>query len=250
MPFGAGGVAPTSDDHSLDISGLVAGYEGIPVLHGITLSVPRGSYSVILGANGAGKTTLLRSIMGLAEVLDGDISYGPHSLRGSSTAAVVRQGIALAPEGRQLFSGLSVEDNLRSGSLVAKARGGFQQQLENVFEYFPVLRDRLGQPAGTLSGGEQQMLAIGRALMSRPSLLLVDEASLGLAPVMVERLFDLISKINGTGVAVLAVEQNVAVVDRAEFVFVLEKGRIKFGGPVDRISPLLQQEVEAAYLGR
>ena len=229
---------------------LRAGYDGIPVVDGISLTVPAGGFGVVLGANGAGKTTTLRAVMGLAQVLGGTVELGGAALTGQSPARVVGRGVAMVPEGRQLFAGLTVEENLRVGSLV---RGGGRREsaaMARVFEYFPVLEERTHQTAGTLSGGEQQMLAIGRALMSDPVLLLVDEASLGLAPLVVERVFELLSRINQDGITVVAVEQNVAVIDHADVVFVLEKGRVELGGTVGEVGGRLRREVTAAYLGR
>ena len=234
----------------LEIRDLHAGYGGLPVLEGIDLVLDQGAFGVILGSNGAGKTTTLRSILNLAEVLGGSIELDGESIAGQSTASIVERGVAMAPEGRQLFPSLTVEENLVAGSLVGAGRGQRSRQMGQVFEYFPHLAERRRQTAGTLSGGEQQMLTIGRALMSAPRLLLVDEASLGLAPIIVEALFELVSRINADGVTVLAVEQNIAVIDHADAVLVLEKGRIEFGGRVEDVADRLRREVVAAYLGQ
>ena len=242
--------APVADAPALVVRDLVAGYGGPPVVSGVSFSLPRGSFGAILGSNGAGKTTTLRAIMGLAQVISGTVELGGAVTTGVPTHEVVARGMALVPEGRRVFSGLTVMENLRTGALVGAGRGGRAGRLEQVFSYFPRLRERLDQAAGTLSGGEQQMLAIARALMSGPDVLLIDEGSLGLAPVMVETVFDLVSRINADGVTVLAVEQNVAVIDHADLVFVLEKGCIDFGGPVAEVGHRLRAEVLAAYLGQ
>lgn len=234
----------------LELRDVTAGYGGIPVVHAIDLVLEHGAFAVILGSNGAGKTTTLRSIMGIAQVMSGEILLDGVPLTGAATADVVASGVAMVPEGRELFSGLTVRENLETGALVGAGRRGRSERMARVFEYFPRLAERLDQTAGTLSGGEQQMVAIGRALMSGPSLLLVDEASLGLAPIMVESTFDLIARIHGDGVTVLVVEQNVAVIDRAEQVLVLEKGRVELGGRVEEIADRLEREVLSAYLGQ
>jgi len=233
----------------LALDRLRAGYGGIPVVHGVDLELGRGEFGVLLGANGAGKTTTLRAILGLADVLDGDISVEGESVRELSTPEVVRRGVALVPEGRELFSSLPVEDNLASGALVA-GREHQRERLEQVLDTFPVLGQRLRQSAGTLSGGEQQMLAIGRALMSDPQLLLVDEASLGLAPIIVDKVLELIAAVNRKGVTVLAVEQNLAVLDHADVACVLEAGAVQMAGRVSELADRLHGDVAAAYLGR
>lgn len=228
---------------------LVAGYDGIAVLREIDLELPRGGFGLILGANGAGKTTTLRAIMGLASVMSGDLELDGERSVDRSTAALVASGVAMVPEGRQLFAGLTVEENLLAGGLVGRGRSRRDERLGRVFDYFPVLAKRLSQTAGTLSGGEQQMLAIGRALMSGPSLLLVDEASLGLAPIMVQTLLELLARINADGVTVLAVEQNLAAVEHADHVLVLEQGRATLSGSIEEVGDRLAEEVTGAYLG-
>jgi branched-chain amino acid transport system ATP-binding protein len=242
--------APDGRPPALEVRDLAAGYGGIPVISGVSFSLPKGSFGAILGSNGAGKTTTLRAIMGLAQIFSGTVELGGEATTDMDPHEVVACGMALSPEGRRVFSGLTVEENLRTGALVGAGRREQAGRFEQVFSYFPRLRERLSQTAGTLSGGEQQMLAIGRALMSGPSVLLIDEGSLGLAPVMVETVFDLVSRINADGVTVLAVEQNVAVIDHADLVFVLEKGSIDFGGPVAEVGHRLRAEVLSAYLGQ
>lgn len=234
----------------LELADLRAGYAGVPVLQAIDLVLEQGSFGVILGSNGAGKTTTLRSILNLAQVQGGSITLDGETLVGRSTASIVERGVAMAPEGRQLFSSLTVEENLVTGSLVGAGRRDRARRMAQVFEYFPRLAERRRQTAGTLSGGEQQMVTIGRALMSAPRLLLVDEASLGLAPIIVEAVFAMIKRINDDGITVLAVEQNIAVIDHADVVMVLEKGHIEFGGRVADVADRLRREVVSAYLGQ
>ncbi|MCU1603189.1 MAG: transporter ATP-binding protein, partial [Frankiales bacterium] len=213
------------------------------------LVLESGSFTALLGSNGAGKTTTLLSIIGQARVHAGRISFDGDDLVGRSTPSTCGKGIALSPEGRQLFPSLSVQENLEVGALVGAGRARKADSLERVFSTFPLLHERREQISSTLSGGEQQMLAIGRALMSDPRLLLIDEASLGLAPIVVERVFELISAINASGVTVLAVEQNVSVVEHADAVYVLEKGTIVSGGATATIGTQLRSEILAAYLG-
>lgn len=234
---------------ALAVQQLSAGYGGIPVVSDLSFELAAGSFGVILGSNGAGKTTTLRAIMGLAEMMGGSVEVNGEDASGWRPDQRVAHGVAMSPEGRRVFPSLTVEENLRAGGLAGGQRGG-REQRERVFEYFPRLAERLGQAAGTLSGGEQQMLAIGRALMSNPSILLIDEGSLGLAPIVVETVFELVGRINADGTTVLAVEQNVAVIDHADLVFVMEKGSFAFGGTVDAVGDRLRKEVLAAYLGR
>ena len=235
---------------SLDLRGLVSGYGGEPVLRGIDLALPGGAFGAVLGPNGAGKTTTLRSVMGVARVTGGEALLDGSPIQSLSTREVIRHGVSMSPEGRQVFPSMSVGDNLASGAIAGNGWRAREERMERVFEYFPVLRERVHQLAGTLSGGQQQMLAVGRALMSDPRLLLVDEASLGLAPVMVERLFELLAQVNADGVTVLAVEQNVAICEYASHVWVLERGRVDFGGPVGSVADRLERVVVSAYLGR
>jgi len=235
---------------SLELRSLVAGYGGEPVLRGIELSLPAGGFGAVLGPNGAGKTTTLRSVMGIARVTAGAVVLDGEEVEHLGTGQIIARGVALSPEGRQVFPTLSVADNLASGAIAGGGWGARTGRMARVFDYFPVLRDRLDQAAGTLSGGEQQMLAVGRALMSEPRLLLVDEASLGLGPVMVERLFELLARVHADGVTLLAVEQNIAVVEHASHVWVLDRGRVDFGGLTAEVADRLQRDVVSAYLGR
>lgn len=232
----------------LEVAGLSAGYGKIQVLWDVSLSAEEGAFVSIVGANGAGKTTLLRAISGLIPVRGGKVSALGRDLRGLTAAQIVKHGVGHVPEGRQLFPLMSVLENLMSGAdYLPEAKARAAASLDFVFGLFPRLAERKGQLAGTLSGGERQMVAIGRALMSRPRLLLVDEPSLGLAPALVTMVFRALKDVNREGVTVVLVEQNVrqslALADRA---FVLENGEVKKEGPGQAL--LSDPEVQAAYL--
>jgi branched-chain amino acid transport system ATP-binding protein len=232
----------------LELRQVTAGYGEFTALWDVGLSVRPGEAVAVVGPNGAGKTTLLRVISGLVRPRAGALLWDGRSLDGLAAHQVVAQGIAHVPEGRRIFPRLSVEENLKMGGYLGAARRHFAATRARVFELFPLLAERRRQLAGTLSGGEQQMLAIGRALMSRPRLILLDEPSMGLAPVMVLRLFELIRRVRQEGYTILIVEQNVrqvlALVDRA---YLLEVGRIRMEG---RSQDLLEQDfVRKAYVG-
>lgn len=232
----------------LRVHDVHAGYGAAPVLHGVSLDVGEGEIAALLGPNGAGKTTTLRAISGLVGVSRGSIEFEDHELRGLGAEAIVARGIAHVPEGRGVFPALTVEENLRLGGyLVHRRPAEYRANIDRVYESFPVLADRAKQFAGTLSGGEQQMLAIGRGLMSSPKLLLVDEASLGLAPIIVKRLFGIIREINASGTTVLMVEQNatftLAIAARA---FLMQKGEIVASGTGEELK---RQGIAEAYLG-
>ena len=231
----------------LDLRDVHAHYGAIRALHGVTLQVPEGAIVALLGANGAGKTTTLKAISGSVRA-SGAISFGGRSLIGSSPADTARMGIAHVPEGRGTMSDLTVSENLRLGAYTRRD-GEIGKDLEKVFSYFPVLKERRGRPAGTLSGGEQQMLAIGRALMSRPKLMLLDEPSLGLAPLVVKAIFALVAEITrDSGAAVLLVEQNaVAALNISQEAYVLEVGRVVVHGTSDELRKA--ESVRRSYLG-
>jgi branched-chain amino acid transport system ATP-binding protein len=232
----------------LEIDELVVGYGEVRVLEGCTLSVGRGEIVALLGANGAGKTTLMRAISRLLDAGGGSISFDGRDVTRASATSVVEAGIAQVPEGRKLWPDMSVEDNLLLGAYPRRARAQLRATLEEVFTLFPRVRERRRQIAGTLSGGEQQMVAIGRGLMSRPSLLMLDEPSLGLAPKIVAEVFAGIATINARGVAVLLVEQNVAgALALASRGYILETGRIVMGGTREEL--LASDTVKKAYLG-
>ncbi|RME45773.1 MAG: ABC transporter ATP-binding protein [Chloroflexi bacterium] len=223
-------------------------YGRIHALKGISLTVETGELVALIGSNGAGKSTTLKTISGLLHPREGTIFYEDRAISGLSPHEIVGLGISHCPEGRHIFGSLTVAENLRLGASRRRDREGVEQDREWVFSLFPVLKERLNQTGGTLSGGEQQMLAIARALMSRPRLLLLDEPSLGLAPLLVERIFDVILQIKQSGGTVLLVEQNahmaLEVADRA---YVLETGRITLEGPAAELRA--DPEVERAYLG-
>jgi branched-chain amino acid transport system ATP-binding protein len=231
----------------LDIIGLTAAYGNIPALQGITLAVPAGHIVALIGANGAGKTTLMRAITGLHRPLAGKIIFANHEIQNLSTPEIMRRGLALSPEGRRIFPNLTVRENLVLGGYYSPERR-LRRDLEAIFLLFPRLAERLPQPAGTLSGGEQQMLALGRALMSRPTMLLLDEPSLGLAPLLAQEVFKTLAQINRRGTTVLLVEQNaVAALRLAHYSYVLETGRIILEGPSQEL--LHHPKVKSAYLG-
>jgi branched-chain amino acid transport system ATP-binding protein len=232
----------------LELREVTAGYGHFTALWEVGLRVAKGEAVAVVGPNGSGKTTLMRVISGLLPVRTGELVFEGESLVGRPAHAVVARGIAHVPEGRRLFPRLTVVDNLKMGAFLPAARRAFPERLERVFALFPVLAERRRQAAGSLSGGEQQMLAIGRALMSQPKLILFDEPSMGLAPVMVLRLFDLIRRVREEGYTILVVEQNVRqvlkLVDRA---YLLEVGRVKMEGRADELSE--QDFVRKAYVG-
>jgi len=230
----------------LELEGVDARYGPIHALHGVSLSVAEGEIAAVLGANGAGKTTTLRAISGTVR-RNGGISFAGRPLRGGPDA-VARRGIAHVPEGRQLFPTMTVRENLELGARTRAARGARGETLARVFDLFPRLRERAAQLAGTLSGGEQQMCAIGRGLMARPRLLMLDEPSLGLAPVLVKTIFEDLARINGQGLTVLVVEQNVLrSLNLAHRGYVLENGRMTLSGP--RADLLASGHIKQAYLG-
>ena len=232
----------------LELHAVTAGYGAFTALWDVSLRVAQGEAVAVVGPNGAGKTTLLRAISGLIAPRAGRIAFEGAELAGRPAYEIVAHGIAHVPEGRRLFPQLTVAENLKMGAFLPSARAHFRESLARVYALFPVLAERPTQRAGSLSGGEQQMLAVGRALMSRPKLILFDEPSMGLAPVMVLRLFDLIRRVREEGYTILVVEQNVRQVlkpvDRA---YLLEVGRIKIEG---RAAELAEQDfVRQAYVG-
>jgi branched-chain amino acid transport system ATP-binding protein len=232
----------------LKVEGLRAGYGPIEALRGLDLEVHEGELVCLLGANGAGKSSTLRAISGLLRARSGRIVFGGREIHGLEPSAILRAGIAHCPEGRRVFPYLTVEENLTMGAYVRGDRAGIAQDLGRVCAHFPILADRRRQAAGTLSGGEQQMLAIGRALMARPRLILFDEPSLGLAPTVVETTFGIIADIRRTGTTVLMVEQNAYLALRmADRGYVMETGRIVLQGAARDL--LRDDHVRAAYLG-
>ncbi len=230
----------------LEIEELRVGY-GFPVLMGISFVVEEGETAVLFGLNGAGKTTTVTTIAGLLKPDSGSIKFEGNEIAGKTPAELVAMGISLSPEGRRVFPGLSVSNNLRLGAWVKrKDQKLIDTQRDLVFDYFPRLAERADQAAGTLSGGEQQMLAIGRAIMSKPRLLLIDEASLGLSPALAKTVFQVVSKINDDGVTVVIVEQNIGVLPYADRALIMEKGTLVYQGVGDEIQSANLRET---YLG-
>ncbi len=233
----------------LKIENLVVSYGGIEALKGISLEVEEGKIVTLIGANGAGKSTTLRSIVGLVKPKSGTITYKGKDLLAEKTQNIVRNGITLVPEGRRIFPNLTVLENLKIGAFTRTDSKEINADLERVYSTFPILKERSWQLAGTLSGGEQQMLAVGRALMSRPKLLMMDEPSLGLAPLIVKEIFEIIKEIHRQGVTILLIEQNAnAALHIAHKGYVLETGRITLTGTGKEL--LENEEVKSAYLGK
>jgi len=229
----------------LEVRDLRAGY-GFPVLMGLDFDVDEGETAVLFGLNGAGKTTTVHTIAGVKRPDGGSIVFDGEEVGGKPPNELVRMGISLCPEGRRVFPELTIEQNLRLGAWTKRRGSEYEQTKDLVFEYFPVLSERAAQPAGTLSGGEQQMLAIGRAMMSQPRLLLVDEASLGLSPLLAQTVFKAVNRINKSGTTVIIVEQNVGVLPYADRVLILEKGTLVFSGKGRDVSGA---DLRAQYLG-
>ena len=233
----------------LKIKDLHVSYGGIKALRGVDLEVPDGKIVTLIGANGAGKSTTLRTISGLVKAESGSITYDGKELLGLSINKILEQGIAQSPEGRRVFPNLTVLENLKIGAYLRKDRAGIEKDVRWIYELFPRLEERHWQPAGTLSGGEQQMLAVGRALMSRPRLLMMDEPSLGLAPLVVQGIFDIIRTINQQGVTVLLIEQNANMALKiADYAYVLETGCITKSGTGAAL--LADESIKEAYLGK
>lgn len=232
----------------LKLTNVEASYGSIRVLKGINIEVPRGQIVALLGANGAGKTTTLRAITGLAKVTGGSIELEGENITRLPTEQVISRGIATSPEGRQVFAELTVLENLKIGAFTLRDRSMVKKNLDRVFAYFPVLKERHKQIAGTLSGGEQQMLSMGRALMANPRILLLDEPSLGLAPLIVRDIFQIIRDLNAEGATILIVEQNaLQTLKVAHCAYILEVGNIKLQGTGQEL--LGNPSVKAAYLG-
>ncbi len=233
----------------LKVRDLVVAYGGIEALKGISLDVPDGKIVTLIGANGAGKSTLLRSIIGLVKVKSGNVEYNGDKLTGLNSQQIVSKGLTLVPEGRRVFPNLTVLENLRIGAYMRKDEDGIAADIKRIYEIFPRLEERNWQMAGTLSGGEQQMLALGRALMSRPKLMMMDEPSLGLAPLVIKEIFNIIRSINENGTTVLLVEQNANMALKvAHHAYVLETGRIMMEGSGKEL--LENEEIKEAYLGK
>ncbi len=232
----------------LKIETLHVSYGGIRALQGVSLEVPDGKIVTLIGANGAGKSTTLRTVSGLVKADSGSITYEGQELLGMPINKILEKGIAMVPEGRRVFTNLSVVENLKIGAYLRNDKAQIEKDLEWVYELFPRLKERSWQMAGTLSGGEQQMLAVARALMSKPKVIMMDEPSLGLAPLVVKGIFDIIRQINDQGVTVLLIEQNANMaLKTADYAYVLETGRITLSGTGKEL--LVNEDVKKAYLG-
>lgn len=234
----------------LTLKNIETYYDLVYALRGVSLEVQEGAITTILGPNGAGKTTILNTVMGLLDDQPdkGTITFREERIDGKDTEEIVRMGIGYVPEGREVFDELTVRENLMMGAYIRKDRGGIRQDRDRIFSYFPVLAERESQLAGTLSGGEQQMLALGRALMNRPTLLFLDEPSLGLSPLLVQEIFEIIKTINEEGVTILLVEQNARMALKiADFGLVLENGRFVTSGTAETL--MEDEDVQEFYLG-
>ena len=232
----------------LELKGLQVAYGGIQAVKGIDLTVAQGELVCLIGANGAGKTTTLKGITGLQPVKSGTIRYADEDITGKPAFELVRKGLSMVPEGRGVFGALTIEENLAMGAYARSDRAAIRDDVERVFGLFPRLKERHKQTAGTLSGGEQQMLAMGRALMSRPKLLLLDEPSMGLAPLMVQKVFETVLTVSREGVTILLIEQNAKLaLEVSRRGYVMESGEITLSGIAREL--LSDEKVRAAYLG-
>ena len=232
----------------LKVSGLKVAYGGIQAVKGVDFEVRAGELVTLIGSNGAGKTTTMKAITGLLPLNDGVIEYMGQSIRGRGPWDLVKQGLAMVPEGRGVFTRMTITENLQMGAHIRRDKAGIAQDMERVFTTFPRLHERKDQLAGTMSGGEQQMLAMGRALMSRPKVLLMDEPSMGLSPIMVDKIFEVVREVHRQGVTILLVEQNASrALEIADRAYVMESGIISMSG--DAKVMLDDPKVRAAYLG-
>ncbi len=238
----------TSKPILLKVSGVKVAYGGIQAVKGVDFEVREGELVCLIGSNGAGKTTTMKAITGTLPINAGDIEYLGHSIKGKGAWDMVNQGLAMVPEGRGVFTRMTITENLQMGAYIRTDKPGIAQDMEKVFNLFPRLRERKDQLAGTMSGGEQQMLAMGRALMSRPRVLLLDEPSMGLSPIMVDKIFEVVRDVAAQGVTILLVEQNasraLSIADRG---YVMESGLISMSGEAKAM--LSDPKVRAAYLG-
>jgi branched-chain amino acid transport system ATP-binding protein len=232
----------------LKISGLQVAYGGIKAVKGVDLHVNEGELVTLIGSNGAGKTTTMKAITGSLPMADGDIEYLGKSIKGKGAWDLVKDGLAMVPEGRGVFARMTIIENLQMGAYIRSDKAGIADDMEKMFTIFPRLRERKDQLAGTMSGGEQQMLAMGRALMSRPKVLLLDEPSMGLSPIMVDKIFEVVRDVSAQGVTILLVEQNASralgIADRG---YVMESGAVTMNGEAKEL--LSDPRVRAAYLG-
>ncbi|MDO9360056.1 MAG: ABC transporter ATP-binding protein [Polaromonas sp.] len=232
----------------LKVTGLKVAYGGIKAVKGVDFEVNEGELVTLIGSNGAGKTTTMKAITGSLPMAEGDIEYLGESIRGKGAWDLVKNGLAMVPEGRGVFTRMTITENLQMGAYIRDDKAGIAEDIEKMFTVFPRLRERKDQLAGTMSGGEQQMLAMGRALMSRPRVLLLDEPSMGLSPIMVDKIFEVVKDVSGRGVTILLVEQNASralgIADRG---YVMESGLVTMNGDAKEL--LDDPRVRAAYLG-
>jgi len=232
----------------LEINDLSSGYEGVQILWGVNLRLEKGKLTTLVGSNGVGKTTLLSTVMGLLRPWQGAVTFAGQDVTNFSAHARAKAGMVLVPEGRQLFTEMTVLENLEMGAFSGRARGTFKQNLEKVFDLFPRLKERAKQKAGTLSGGEQQMVAVARGLMAEPEILFLDELSLGLSPLLALTLFESLTTLKKTGLTMLLVEQNVSMaLAVSDYAYVLAEGRVHLEGPARDL--LKNDEVRRTYLG-
>jgi len=235
-------------DVLLQVSNLKVAYGGIQAVKGVNFEVREGELVSLIGANGAGKTTTLKAVTGLQPVADGDVLYLGKSIKGQGAWDLAKQGLVMVPEGRGTFTRMTIVENLQMGAYTRNDQAGIDADMERVFTIFPRLKERRDQLAGTMSGGEQQMLAMGRALMARPKVLLLDEPSMGLSPIMVDKIFEVVNEIHGQGVTILLVEQNASrALQLANRGYVMESGLVTMEGPGKEL--LADPKVRAAYLG-
>ena len=233
----------------LKVTDLVVSYGGIEALKGISFEVDQGQIVTLIGANGAGKSTTLRTISGLVPPKDGRIYFEGRDITDLNTQKIVETGIAMVPEGRRVFANLTVQENLRIGAYLRKDKEEIEEDIRYVYDLFPRLKERSWQLAGTLSGGEQQMLAVGRAVMTRPKMIMMDEPSLGLAPLVVKDIFKIIRTLKETGMTVLLIEQNAnAALHACDYAYVMETGRITTSGTGEEL--LASEAIQEAYLGK
>ncbi|KZZ85401.1 ABC transporter ATP-binding protein [Bacillus sp. SJS] len=232
----------------LKVEGINVYYGHIQALKEVSLEIRQGEIVTLIGANGAGKSTLLKTISGLLKAKKGEVQFEGKNINGKAAQTIVKQGISHVPEGRRIFANMSVEENLELGAYLRKDKKGIKDDFDMVYDLFPRLQERIKQQAGTLSGGEQQMLAMGRALMARPRLLLLDEPSMGLAPLLVKTIFRIIEEINKSGTTILLVEQNANMaLSIANMAYVLETGKVVISGHPDELNA--SEQVKMAYLG-
>lgn len=241
--------AMVKSDTILKVANVESYYGPIMAIRGVSLEVPRGKIVTVLGANGAGKTTILKTISGVLDPLKGTVEFEGRQIQRMDPDKIVRLGLGHVPEGREVFPFLTVAENLKMGAYLRRDAAGIAQDLERIYDYFPVLKARLEQPAGQLSGGEQQMLALSRALMNRPKLLLLDEPSLGLSPLLTKEIFKIVKRVNAEeGVSVLLVEQNAKMaLEVAYYGYVLEVGRVVMADTCERL--MQSQDIQEFYLG-